>query len=70
MGTNNGARALDATQQALVVAETIEEPGSKAVALALLAVEARLDDIAAVARSVDHRLEQLNQYLGAIANKP
>jgi hypothetical protein len=40
--------------------------------LTLLAVAARLDedDVAAVARSVDNRLEQLNHYLGAIANKP
>lgn len=70
MGTNDSARAQEATEQALVLAEAIEEPGWKAVALTLLAVAARLDDIAAAARSVDSRLEQINQYLSAIANKP
>ncbi len=70
MGTNDGAQAQKATEQVLLIAETIEEPGWKAVTLTLLAVADRLDDIAAVARSVDNRLEQLNHYLGAIANKP
>ncbi|WP_411102986.1 hypothetical protein [Streptomyces sp. cmx-4-9] len=43
--------------------EEVTDPGARAVALALLAV-------AESTQSVDKRLKQVNQYLGALANKP
>jgi DNA-binding phage protein len=59
-----------AAQAARAALDDVTDHGQKAVALALLAVCEQLREMAETARHVDARLEQINQYLGAIANKP
>ncbi|MFF8277951.1 hypothetical protein ACF05T_17850 [Streptomyces lateritius] len=59
--------AAEAARSAL---EDVVDPGARAVALALLAVREELAALAERTGSVDTRLEQVNQYLGALANKP
>ncbi|MFD3333030.1 hypothetical protein ACFWV1_10310 [Streptomyces sp. NPDC058700] len=59
--------AADATRSAL---EEVSDPGTRAVALALLAVCDELRAVSERTGSMDARLEQVNQYLGALANKP
>ncbi|MEV4950152.1 hypothetical protein [Streptomyces sp. NPDC053755] len=59
--------AADAARSAL---DEVSDPSARAVALALLAVCDELRAVSEKTGSVDARLEQVNQYLGALANKP
>ncbi|MEU2118142.1 hypothetical protein ABZ567_21455 [Streptomyces sp. NPDC016459] len=59
--------SADAARSAL---EEVSDPGTRAVALALLAVCDELRAVSERTGSMDARLEQVNQYLGALANKP
>ncbi|MER5967325.1 hypothetical protein [Streptomyces sp. NPDC002057] len=59
-----------ASAAARSAAEEVSDPAARAVALALLAVCEELRTVAERMGSVDTRLEQVNQYLGALANKP
>ncbi|MFF7176989.1 hypothetical protein [Streptomyces sp. NPDC008121] len=59
--------AADAARSAL---EEVSDPSARAVALALLAVCEELRAVSERTGSMDARLEQVNQYLGALANKP
>ncbi|MFD3536429.1 hypothetical protein [Streptomyces sp. NPDC058664] len=59
--------AADSARSAL---EEVSDPAARAVVLALLTVCDELRAVSERLGSVDTRLEQVNQYLGALANKP
>ncbi|MEV6655362.1 hypothetical protein [Streptomyces sp. NPDC051219] len=67
MAEGNPSSAAEAARAAL---NKVTDPGHKAMVLALLAVCEQLRETAENTQRIDTRLEQLNQYLGAIANKP
>ncbi|MGW7097853.1 hypothetical protein [Streptomyces sp. NPDC054838] len=48
----------------------VSDPAARALVLAVLGAARELQDLARTAENLDARLESLNQYLGAIANKP
>jgi hypothetical protein len=63
-------RPVSAADVARSALEEVSDPSARAVALALLAVCDELRAVSEKTGSVDARLEQVNQYLGALANKP
>ncbi|MET9324448.1 hypothetical protein ABZX75_30455 [Streptomyces sp. NPDC003038] len=64
------SRPTSAAEAARAALEEVTDPGQRATALALLAICDQLRASAESVRSVDARLEQVNAYLGALANKP
>ncbi|MEU7065501.1 hypothetical protein ACIGQE_09375 [Streptomyces sp. NPDC053429] len=58
---------LDEARTAL---RDVSDPAARALVLAVLAAARELQDVAHSAERLDARLESLNGYLGAIANKP
>ncbi|MFF4169513.1 hypothetical protein [Streptomyces sp. NPDC001744] len=64
------SRPVPAADAARAALEDVSDPSAKAVALALLAVRDELRAVSEKVGGVDARLEQVNQYLGALANKP
>ncbi|MFE5733857.1 MULTISPECIES: hypothetical protein [unclassified Streptomyces] len=63
-------RPVPAADEARAALEDVSDPAARAVALALLAVRDELRAVSERTGSVEARLEQTNQYLGALANKP
>ncbi|MGW0366924.1 hypothetical protein [Streptomyces sp. NPDC002990] len=64
------SRPISAAEAARAALEEVTDPGQRAMTLALLAVGDQLWAAAESVRSIDGRLEQVNAYLGALANKP
>ncbi|MFF1556408.1 hypothetical protein [Streptomyces sp. NPDC058279] len=58
---------LDEARTAL---RDVGDPAARALVLAVLAAARELQELAGTAERLDARLEAVNQYLGAIANKP
>ncbi|MFJ4868697.1 hypothetical protein [Streptomyces sp. NPDC088757] len=59
--------AADETRAAL---EDVSDPAARAVVLALLEIRDELRTMSERESRVEARLKQMNQYLGALANKP
>ncbi|MFE8936144.1 hypothetical protein ACWDNT_30380 [Streptomyces sp. NPDC000963] len=64
------SRPGPAADEARAALEDVSDPAAKAVVLALLAVRDELRTMSEREARVDARLKQMNQYLGALANKP
>ncbi|MEV7672176.1 hypothetical protein [Streptomyces sp. NPDC088752] len=64
------SRPGPAVDEARAALEDVSDPAAKAVVLALLAVRDELRTMSEREARVDARLKQMNQYLGALANKP
>ncbi|MFF8606021.1 hypothetical protein ACF06X_08795 [Streptomyces sp. NPDC015346] len=67
---DEASHPVSAAEAARSALEEVSDPATRAVALALLAVREELAAVAERTGSMDARLEQVNQYLGALANKP
>ncbi|MFC8172493.1 hypothetical protein ACFUJ0_26485 [Streptomyces sp. NPDC057242] len=64
------SRPVPAADEARAALEDVSDPAARAVVLALLAVRDELRTVSERESRVDARLKQMNQYLGALANKP
>ncbi|MFE5829209.1 MULTISPECIES: hypothetical protein [unclassified Streptomyces] len=64
------SRPVPAADEARAALEDVSDPAARAVVLALLAVRDELRTMSERETRVDARLKQMNQYLGALANKP
>ncbi|MEW1901728.1 MULTISPECIES: hypothetical protein [unclassified Streptomyces] len=64
------SRPVPAADEARAALEDVSDPAARAVVLALLAVRDELRTVSERETRVDARLKQMNQYLGALANKP
>ncbi|MFB7032539.1 MULTISPECIES: hypothetical protein [unclassified Streptomyces] len=64
------SRPVPAADEARAALEEVSDPAARAMVLALLAVRDELRTISERESRVDARLKQMNQYLGALANKP
>lgn len=65
-----GTEGSAAAEAARTELEAVTDPTSRATVLALLAIAHQLGDLTRMTRSLLPQVKQLNQYLGAIANKP
>ncbi|MGK5629417.1 hypothetical protein [Streptomyces sp. URMC 123] len=70
MDGQSGTATRAAVEEARAALEQVDDPTARATVWALLAAVRLLDEIAQATKGLDARVEQLNQYLGAIANKP
>lgn len=57
-------------EEARAALRDVTDPSAQASLLAALAVAKELQVLARSVQGIEGRLKQLNQYLGAIANKP
>ncbi|MFC8794017.1 hypothetical protein [Streptomyces cinereoruber] len=64
------SRPVPATDEVRAALEDVSDPTARAVVLALLAVRDELRAVSERTGRVDARMKQMNQYLGALANKP
>ncbi|MGW9447335.1 hypothetical protein [Streptomyces sp. NPDC055632] len=64
------SRPVPAADEARAALEDVSDPAARAMVLALLAVRDELRTVSERESRVDARLKQMNQYLGALANKP
>ncbi|MFI9121097.1 hypothetical protein ACIGW0_17090 [Streptomyces bikiniensis] len=64
------SRPVPAADEARAALEEVSDPTARAVVLALLGVRDELRAVSERAGRMDARMKQLNQYLGALANKP
>ncbi|AVH98962.1 MULTISPECIES: hypothetical protein [Streptomyces] len=64
------SRPVPAADEVRAALEDVSDPTARAVVLALLAVRDELRAVSERTGRVDARMKQMNQYLGALANKP
>ncbi|MFD5109924.1 hypothetical protein ACPCSP_03470 [Streptomyces cinereoruber] len=64
------SRPVPAADEVSAALEDVSDPTARAVVLALLAVRDELRAVSERTGRVDARMKQMNQYLGALANKP
>ncbi|WP_030213261.1 hypothetical protein [Streptomyces bikiniensis] len=64
------SRPVPAADEVRAALEEVSDPTARAVVLALLGVRDELRAVSERAGRMDARMKQLNQYLGALANKP
>ncbi|MFC7931934.1 hypothetical protein ACPCAE_20520 [Streptomyces cinereoruber] len=64
------SRPVPAADEVRAALEDVSDPTARAVVLALLAVRDELRAVSERTGRMDARMKQMNQYLGALANKP
>lgn len=70
MQSASGPSSAQLAEEARSALDQVADPSARAALLAVLAVVRELQGLTRVTQGIDARLETLNQYLGALANKP